>query len=101
MKYAYAYDNFKEELLYVYILPAANDVLECIHVMVELIFHVCVFSRIILAILLCYSYISKEREYKNRIPSYSAANLDSVREAIFLFCGIERGDTGLMVNDNK
>ena len=43
-----------------------------------------VFSRIILAVY-CYSYISIQKEYKNRIPPYSAANLDTVREAIFCF----------------
>ena len=48
------------------------------------IFHVFVFSRIMPAIY-CYSSISIEKEYKNRIPPYSAANLDTVREAIFCF----------------
>ena len=33
----------------------------------------------------CYSCISIQKEYKNRMSWYSAANLDSVREAIFCY----------------
>ena len=74
--------------LFIYISPGTRGTVyrpKCDSVNPALsIFHVFVFSRIMPAIY-CYSSISIEKEYKNRIPPYSAANLDTVREAIFCF----------------
>ena len=59
-----------------------------LHVMAETTlpcqYFIFVFSRILLAVY-CYSYISIQKEYKNRISPYYAAKLDTVREAIFCF----------------